>query len=127
MSIDADIEVELALDADREEREVHELAAMRREAGLRCALDRVRFVLGLRRGPIQAELLEAMLEAAEQTGVLHAWSPLEASRLLGVTLGTAAYHVRMLERDGLLVLVAETRVRGAVQHHYTLAPRAVRS
>lgn len=45
-------------------------------------------------------------------------SPNELSRVLDVPLGTAAYHVRTLERLGLVRLVKETRVRGAIEHHY---------
>ena len=45
-------------------------------------------------------------------------SPVELAGWLGATLGTTAYHVRTLERMGLIELVRETRVRGAVEHHY---------
>jgi DNA-binding transcriptional ArsR family regulator len=45
-------------------------------------------------------------------------SPVELAGWLGATLGTTAYHVRTLERMGLIELVGETRVRGAVEHHY---------
>jgi len=45
-------------------------------------------------------------------------SPVELAGWLGATLGTVAYHVRTLERMGLIELVHETRVRGAVEHHY---------
>jgi len=45
-------------------------------------------------------------------------SPVELAGRLGATLGTTAYHVRTLERMGLIELVRETRVRGAVEHHY---------
>jgi DNA-binding transcriptional ArsR family regulator len=45
-------------------------------------------------------------------------SPVELAGWLGATLGTTAYHVRTLERIGLIELVRETRVRGAVEHHY---------
>ena len=45
-------------------------------------------------------------------------SPVELAGWLGATLGTTAYHVRTLERMGLVELVRETRVRGAVEHHY---------
>ena len=45
-------------------------------------------------------------------------SPVELAGWLGATLGTVAYHVRTLERMGLVELVRETRVRGAVEHHY---------
>ena len=45
-------------------------------------------------------------------------SPVELAGWLEATLGTVAYHVRTLERMGLIELVRETRVRGAVEHHY---------
>jgi DNA-binding transcriptional ArsR family regulator len=45
-------------------------------------------------------------------------SPVELAGWLGATLGTTAYHVRTLERMGLVELVRQTRVRGAVEHHY---------
>jgi DNA-binding transcriptional ArsR family regulator len=45
-------------------------------------------------------------------------SPVELAGWLDATLGTVAYHVRTLERMGLVELVRETRVRGAVEHHY---------
>jgi DNA-binding transcriptional ArsR family regulator len=45
-------------------------------------------------------------------------SPVELAGWLGATLGTVAYHVRTLERMNLVELVRETRVRGAVEHHY---------
>jgi DNA-binding transcriptional ArsR family regulator len=45
-------------------------------------------------------------------------SPVELAGWLGATLGTVAYHVRTLERIGLIELVHQTRVRGAVEHHY---------
>jgi DNA-binding transcriptional ArsR family regulator len=45
-------------------------------------------------------------------------SPVELAGWLGATLGTVAYHVRTLERIGLIELVRKTRVRGAVEHHY---------
>ena len=37
--------------------------------------------------------------------------------------GTVAYHVRTLLQLGLIELVDETRVRGAVEHHYRAVPR----
>jgi DNA-binding transcriptional ArsR family regulator len=45
-------------------------------------------------------------------------SPVELAGWLDATLGTVAYHVRTLERIGLIELVRQTRVRGAVEHHY---------
>jgi DNA-binding transcriptional ArsR family regulator len=50
-------------------------------------------------------------------------SPNQLAGWLGVNLGTVAYHVRTLERAGLIELVDETRVRGAIEHHYRAAER----
>ena len=50
-------------------------------------------------------------------------SPVELARWLGASLGTTAYHVRTLERMGLIELIRETRVRGAVEHHYRAMER----
>jgi DNA-binding transcriptional ArsR family regulator len=60
--------------------------------------------------PLRVRIL-AMLD--ERTA-----SPVELAGWLGSSLGTVAYHVRTLERIGLVELVSETRVRGAVEHHY---------
>jgi DNA-binding transcriptional ArsR family regulator len=45
-------------------------------------------------------------------------SPVELADWLKASLGTVAYHVRTLERFGLIELVKETKVRGAIEHHY---------
>jgi DNA-binding transcriptional ArsR family regulator len=45
-------------------------------------------------------------------------SPVELAEWLKASLGTVAYHVRTLERFGLIELVKETKVRGAIEHHY---------
>src|SRR3954466_6863669 len=50
-------------------------------------------------------------------------SPNQLSGWLGASLGTVAYHVRTLEQLGLIELVDETRVRGAVEHHYRARAR----
>jgi DNA-binding transcriptional ArsR family regulator len=50
-------------------------------------------------------------------------SPNELSGWLGASLGVVAYHVRTLEQLGLIELVDETRVRGAVEHHYRARER----
>jgi DNA-binding transcriptional ArsR family regulator len=52
-------------------------------------------------------------------------SPNQLSGWLGASLGTVAYHVRTLEELGLIELVDETRVRGAVEHHYRSKARPV--
>lgn len=45
-------------------------------------------------------------------------SPNQIAEALGQSLGVVAYHVRVLAQRGQLDLVDETRVRGAVEHHY---------
>ena len=50
-------------------------------------------------------------------------SPNQLAGWLGASLGTVAYHVRTLEQLGLIELVDETRVRGAVEHHYRARSR----
>jgi DNA-binding transcriptional ArsR family regulator len=52
-------------------------------------------------------------------------SPNQLAGWLGASLGTVAYHVRTLEQLGLIELVDETRVRGAVEHHYRARARPV--
>jgi DNA-binding transcriptional ArsR family regulator len=47
-----------------------------------------------------------------------AMSPVQLASLLGASLGVVSYHVRTLHGLGLVELVGETRVRGAVEHHY---------
>jgi DNA-binding transcriptional ArsR family regulator len=50
-------------------------------------------------------------------------SPVELAQVLEGTLGTVSYHVRTLHQLGLIDLVDETRVRGAVEHHYKAKTR----
>ena len=50
-------------------------------------------------------------------------SPVELAQVLEGTLGTVSYHVRTLHQLGLIELVGETRVRGAVEHHYKAKSR----
>lgn len=52
-------------------------------------------------------------------------SPNQLAGWLGASLGTVAYHVRTLEQLGLIELVDETRVRGAVEHHYRARERPI--
>jgi DNA-binding transcriptional ArsR family regulator len=65
--------------------------------------------------PLRVRIL-AMLD--ERTA-----SPNQLAGWLGASLGTVAYHVRTLEQLGLIELVDETRVRGAVEHHYRARER----
>ncbi len=50
-------------------------------------------------------------------------SPNQLAGWLGASLGTVAYHVRTLLQLGMIELVDETRVRGAVEHHYRAKAR----
>lgn len=60
--------------------------------------------------PLRVRLLALLEERAA--------SPRQLADLVGAKLGVVAYHVRTLERLGLVELVEETRVRGAIEHHY---------
>jgi DNA-binding transcriptional ArsR family regulator len=60
--------------------------------------------------PLRVRIL-AMLD--ERTA-----SPNQLAEWLNASLGTVAYHVRTLSQLGLIELVDETRVRGAIEHHY---------
>lgn len=51
-------------------------------------------------------------------------SPSELAGELDLPIGTISYHVRRLERLGLLELVECRQRRGTIQHHYALAPGA---
>jgi DNA-binding transcriptional ArsR family regulator len=77
-------------------------------------IDDPRYVKALSH-PLRVRIL-ALLD--EQTA-----SPVELAGWLGATLGTVAYHVRTLERIGMIELIRETRVRGAVEHHYRAKER----
>jgi DNA-binding transcriptional ArsR family regulator len=65
--------------------------------------------------PLRVRIL-AMLQERKAT-------PVELAEWLGARLGTVAYHVRTLHQLGLIELVDETRVRGAVAHHYRAKER----
>jgi DNA-binding transcriptional ArsR family regulator len=77
-------------------------------------IDDPRYVKALSH-PLRVRIL-AMLQ--ERTA-----SPVELADWLGSRLGTVAYHVRTLHQLGLIELVDETRVRGAVAHHYRAKER----
>lgn len=49
-------------------------------------------------------------------------SPVQLADHLDATLGTVAYHVRMLERLGLVELVATHQRRGATEHVFAARP-----
>jgi DNA-binding transcriptional ArsR family regulator len=91
-------------------------AMHRRQRGARRVrtIDDPRFVKAMRH-PLRVRIL-AMLDERKA-------SPNELAGWLGASLGTVAYHVRTLEQLGLIELVDETRVRGAVEHHYRARER----
>jgi DNA-binding transcriptional ArsR family regulator len=78
------------------------------------SIDDPRFVKAMSH-PLRVRIL-ALLD--ERTA-----SPNEVCQILGGSLGTVAYHVRTLHQLGLIELVRETRVRGAVEHHYRALAR----
>jgi DNA-binding transcriptional ArsR family regulator len=78
------------------------------------SIDDPRFVKAMSH-PLRVRIL-AMLEERQA-------SPNQLAGWLGASLGTVAYHVRTLLGLGLIELVDETRVRGAVEHHYRAKPR----
>ncbi len=65
--------------------------------------------------PLRVRILAMLDERVASPNELRGW--------LGGSLGTVAYHVRVLEQLGLIELVNETRVRGAVEHHYRATER----
>lgn len=71
------------------------------------------------RSPIRRRILEAitagMEDGASPVGLTRA---LAAGPVRAPSLGSVAYHVRILERAGALELVAERRIRGAIEHFY---------
>jgi len=77
-------------------------------------LDDPRYVKALSH-PLRVRIL-AILE--ERTA-----SPVQLAEQLGASLGVVSYHVRTLERLGLIKLVRTNPVRGAVEHHYRANPR----
>src|SRR3954447_20789135 len=77
-------------------------------------IDDPRYVKAMRH-PLRVRILAMLDERTASTVELGGW--------LGASLGTVAYHVRTLERMGLVELVHETRVRGAVEHHYNSVER----
>jgi DNA-binding transcriptional ArsR family regulator len=77
-------------------------------------IDDPRFVKAMSH-PLRVRIL-AMLE--EGTA-----SPNQLAKWLQQPLGTVAYHVRTLERLGLIELASERRVRGAVEHLYRAPER----
>jgi DNA-binding transcriptional ArsR family regulator len=65
--------------------------------------------------PLRVRILAMLAERKASPNQLAGW--------LDASLGTVAYHVRTLQQLGLIELVGETRVRGAVEHHYRAKAR----
>lgn len=68
------------------------------------------------RHPLRARILSALQEREA--------TPTELAGRFEASVGTVAYHVRTLSALGLIELTGETRVRGAVAHHYRAVPLA---
>jgi DNA-binding transcriptional ArsR family regulator len=68
----------------------------------------------LRPHPLRDQILDLMVSYG------HPISPTQAARIAGSSLGSTAYHFRMLMEAGVIELVDEGRVRGAVEHLYAL-------
>jgi DNA-binding transcriptional ArsR family regulator len=68
----------------------------------------------LRPHPIRDQIVDTMRSYRKPI------SPTQLSRVTGGTLGSVAYHVRTLVAAGVIELADEQRVRGAVEHLYTL-------
>jgi DNA-binding transcriptional ArsR family regulator len=77
-------------------------------------IDDPRFVKAMSH-PLRVRILAMLDERKASPNQLAGW--------LDASLGTVAYHVRTLEQLGLIELVDETRVRGAVEHHYRARER----
>jgi DNA-binding transcriptional ArsR family regulator len=54
------------------------------------------------------------------------FSPIGLATEFGEPLGNVSYHVRVLLERGLLKKAGSTPRRGAVQHHYRIASKALR-
>ena len=49
------------------------------------------------------------------------WSPNRLYVAVGEPLANVSYHVRQLQKAGLIQLIATRQRRGALEHYYTLA------
>jgi hypothetical protein len=63
--------------------------------------------------PLQIAILERAATSPDER-----FSPIELAQDLGVPLGNASYHVRVLHSLGLLAKAGTRACRGAVQHYY---------
>ncbi len=76
--------------------------------------------------PLKLRILALMAEpppppAAPEDRPEASWSPNSLCIAVGEPLGNVSYHVRHLEKAGLIELVATKQRRGALEHYYTLA------
>lgn len=70
--------------------------------------------------PLRVSILEVLSIDAGRT-----LSPTEISRELQIPLSNTNYHVTELAKSGLISLVGQRQVRGAVEHFYRLPARAM--
>jgi DNA-binding transcriptional ArsR family regulator len=54
-------------------------------------------------------------------------SPNEIATLIGEDVGNVSYHIRVLQRLGMIELVDERKVRGAIEHFYRAVTRTLLS
>ena len=76
--------------------------------------------------PLKLRILALMAEPPPPRAVSEGspepgWSPNSLYVAAGESLGNVSYHVRELEKAGLIELVAVKQRRGALEHYYTLA------
>lgn len=70
--------------------------------------------------PLALRILERAAETPDER-----LSPVELAAEFGQPLENVSYHFRALRKAGLLQPAGTTPVRGAVQHHYRVAPKAL--
>ena len=76
--------------------------------------------------PLKLRILALMTEPAPPRTAAErspepGWSPNSLYVAAGEPLGNVSYHVRQLEKAGLIELVTTKQRRGALEHFYTLA------
>ena len=76
--------------------------------------------------PLKLRILKLMAEPPPPRAAVDCppelgWSPNSLYVAAGEPLGNVSYHVRQLEKAGLIELVATKQRRGALEHYYTLA------
>jgi DNA-binding transcriptional ArsR family regulator len=71
--------------------------------------------------PLTLRTLALMAEPPPGDASESGWSPNSLYVAAGEPLGNVSYHVRQLEKAGLIELVAVKQRRGALEHYYTLA------